>query len=391
MATNEAKLINNLFRDIKRVVKNNKINSLHEPYLGNNEKKILNECIKKNEVSSVGRYRQKFEKLISEYTGVKYAVTTSSGTAALHLALKAIGVRNNHEIIVPSLNFVASVNAILYCNAIPHFVDINPNNLGIDPKALEIYLKNIALIKNNKCINKKTNKIIFAVVPVYVFGNSYDIEKLKRVCKKFKLKIIEDSAEALGTFYKKKHAGTFGEAGCLSFNGNKIITTGGGGAVLTNSKKIYEFVKRNIFNGKLKHDYELIYEPNSLNFRMPDINAAIGCAQIKNLNYFLSLKRNLAKRYSKFFKKNNEIFFLKENLFTKSNYWLNTILIRNINLKIRKKIFLKAKKLNIPLRPIWTPLHKNNKLKKFPKSNLKNTNSVFKKIINLPSSAILGK
>ena len=225
------------FLNILKYSQKKQTNGIHEPSLNINDKKIVSECITKNEVSALGSYVKKFEDQIAKFTGSKYAVTTSTGTAALHLSLQAIGVNKNHEVLLPAFNFIAAANAILYCNATPHFVDIEKKNLSIDVNLLENYLKNILVKKNDNFINKKTKKIIYAIIPIYVFGNSYDIKKLANVCKKYKIKIIEDSAEALGTFYKKKHAGTFGIAGCLSFNGNKLITTGGGGAVITNNPK----------------------------------------------------------------------------------------------------------------------------------------------------------
>lgn len=390
MKRNEIDVINNFLSTVKKVSRAD-INYIHEPFLNHKEKMILNDCIAKNEVSAVGNYKNKFEKLIKKFTKSKYVISTSTGTSALHLALRAIGANKDHEILIPSFNFIAAANAVLYCNSTPHFVDINRKNLGVDPDYLHSYLNKISKVKNNKCINKKTNKIIYAVIPVYVFGNSYDIEKLLKVCRKFKLKMIEDSAEALGTFYKGRHAGTYGIAGCLSFNGNKIITSGSGGAVITNNKKIYEYISKLVLNGKLKHNYELIYENQSLNFRLSDLNAALGCAQIEKISFFLKLKRQLAKKYIKLFKKNNSFYFLKENSNTKSNYWLNTVILDDKHINLRSKIFQKAKLKKVPIRPVWKPLHSLNYLKKYPKSKLKNTNKMYKKVINLPSSAILGK
>ena len=390
MKRNEINLINNFLSTVKKVSRAD-INYIHEPFLNHKEKSILNDCIKKNQVSAVGNYKNKFEKLIKKFTKSKYVISTSTGTSALHLALRAIGANKDHEILIPSFNFIAAANAVLYCNSTPHFVDINSKNLGIDPDYLNSYLNKISKVKNNKCINKKTNKIIYAVIPVYVFGNSYDIEKLMKVCRKFKLKMIEDSAEALGTFYKGRHAGTYGLAGCLSFNGNKIITSGSGGAVITNNKKIYEFISKLVFNGKIKHNYELIYENQSLNFRLSDLNAALGCAQMEKISFFLKLKRQLAKKYMKLFEKNNSFYFLTENSNTKSNYWLNTVILDDKHINLRSKIFQKAKLKKVPIRPVWKPLHSLNYLKKYPKSKLKITNKMYKKVINLPSSAILGK
>ena len=229
---------------------------LHEPLFVGNEIKYIKDTIKKNFVSTSGEYVIKFENKIKNYTKAKYAIAVINGTQALYVALKALGVKKDQEILVPALTFVGTVNAISYTGAEPHFVDSNIKDLGIDCKKLEIYLNKIGKIKNNKCINRKTGKIISGIMPVHIFGHPGDIENIIRLSRKFKLKIIEDAAEALGSFYKKKHLGTFGDVGCISFNGNKIITTGGGGAIVTNQKKLAEKIKHLVSTAKVPHKWE---------------------------------------------------------------------------------------------------------------------------------------
>jgi len=383
-------LIDSFLKRLRKIPKKN-TKGIHEPQFDKKDQIIVSNCIKKNEVSGTGNYVKNFERAIASLTGSKYVIATSTGTSALHLALQANGVGKNHEVLVPAFNFIAAANAILYCGATPHFVEINKKNLGIDVDYLSNYLKKIAVKKNNFFINRKTKKKIYAIVPVYVFGNSYDVTKLLNLCKKYKIKIIEDSAEALGTFYKKKHAGTFGKAGCLSFNGNKIITTGLGGAVITNNHKLYTNIRDKVDNGKKKNTFELVYEQKTLNFRMASINAALGISQIKKLKKFLLLKKKLSNQYFKLFKDIKGVRYITEDKFTKSNHWLNAVEIDFKNNKQRIELFKKAKKLKIPIRPAWTPLNKLNYLKKFPKSSLYKSDKIYKKIICLPSSAILGQ
>lgn len=389
MRKNYHKKVETLFISIKKIIK--KTTALHEPFTNNEELKILYSCLKKNEISAVGNFNKKFSNLLSKYTGSKYVILTSSGSSALHISLKAIGLGEGNEVLIPSLNFVAGLNAVIYAGGTPHFIDICQKNLSVDTEYLEKYLNEVSVIKNGKCINTKTNKVIEAIIPVYIFGYPFEILKLKKICKKYKIKIVEDAAEALGTFIKKKHAGTFGQVGCLSFNGNKIITTGSGGAILTNNKKIYLFAKNEISNWKIKNKVELIYKKPSLNFRMADLNAALGYAQLKKINFFLKLKKNLFKKYEKIFDKFSLAELYKPNNFKNANNWLISIILKDNNKSLRKIFFKIAEQYKIPLRPIWYPLHKIKHYKRFPKSSLKNTNMIYKKIINLPSSAILGK
>ena len=382
-------LENNIIKKIKSVLGKKKIYPLHEPFFFGNEKKYLLKVLKKNSVSSIsgGEFIDKFEKKIKNFTKAKYCVLVINGTEALHLSLIALGVKNNDEVLLPSLTFSGTANAIMYCNAIPHFVDSELETLGIDPVKLENYLKKISIIKNNECFNKKTKRRIRAIIPVHVFGNICKIDEILKIANKYKLKLLEDSAESLGSFFHNKHSGIFGDLGCLSFNGNKIITTGGGGAIITNNKSLAKKVRHLSATAKIKHQWEYIHDRVGYNFKMANLNAALGSAQIENLNKLLKLKRRLFNRYYNEFKKVKGIALVCEQKYSKSNYWLNTIFINNSSIKKRNKILRLGHQNKIFLRPSWKPLHTLIHLKKMPRMNLAQTIKIYKSCINLPSSA----
>jgi len=371
---------------IKRVVGDG-IHNLHEPLFNGNEIKYLKKTIKTNYVSSIGPFVDKFESRIKKFTKSKYCISVVNCTEALHLSLVASGVKSGEEVIVPSITFAGTANAIIHSSAIPHFVDSELETLGIDPIKLEKYLKKIAIKKGHYYFNNKTKRKISAIVPVHIFGNICKIEKLIKIAKKYNLIVIEDAAEALGSFYKKKHAGTFGLVGCISFNGNKIITTGGGGAIVTNNKSLAKKIKHLSTTAKVSHAYEYIHDAVGYNFRMPNINAALGCAQIENLNKFLKSKRKLFLKYCSEFSKNKNIRIIKNQINSKSNNWLNTIFIRNLSIKTKKKILNFAHKNKIYLRPVWRPLHQLSHFKSMPRMNLDQANTIYASCINLPSSA----
>jgi len=305
----------------------------------------------------------------------------------LHLSIIACGIKNNDEVLVPTITFVGTGNAILYSGAIPHFVDSEIETLGIDPLKLERYLEKIAIKKGKFYFNKKTFRRIRAIIPVHIFGNICQIDNILKIAKKYNLIVIEDAAEALGSFYKKKHAGTFGLVGCFSFNGNKIITTGGGGAIITNNKLLAKKIKHLSITAKINHRWEYIHDTVGYNFRMPNLNAALGSAQIENLNKFLKSKRKLFLRYSEEFLKINDVRLIKNPRFCKSNNWLNTIFIKNSSIKKRNKVLSLAQKNLIFLRPVWKPLHKLKHFNNMPKMNLDVAMKIYKSCINLPSSA----
>jgi perosamine synthetase len=361
--------------------------SLHEPYFCRNEWKYVKKTLDDNYVSSIGSFVDKFEDQIKKFTKSKYAVSVVNGTEALHLSLVACGVKNNDEVFVPTITFAGTANAITYAGAVPHFVDSELETLGIDPIKLEKYLQKISIKKGKFYFNKKTNRRISAIMPVHVFGNICQIDKILKIAKKYNLIVIEDAAEALGSFLHNKHAGTFGLTGCFSFNGNKILTTGGGGAIITNNKLLAKKIKHLSTTAKINDPWEYIHDAVGYNFRMPNLNAALGSAQFENLNRFLQSKRKLFNNYEKEFKLVNDISILKERKSSKSNYWLNTIYIKNLSIKKRNQILRLAHKNKIFLRPVWRPLHTLKHFKKMPKMNIDVAIKIYKSCINVPSSA----
>ena len=359
---------------------------LHEPRFFGNEKKYLNECIDTAFVSSVGKFVDKFENKIAKYTGAKYAVATSSGTSAIHISLILAGVETNDEVITQPLNFVASCNAISYCNAKPLFIDVDKDTMGLSPFALKSFLEQNTIIKNRKCINKKTKRIIKACVPMHSYGHSCRIEEIKKILKKYHIFLIEDASESLGSLYKNKHTGTFGKLGVISFNGNKIVTAGGGGCLITNDIKLKKKAKHLTTTAKVPHNWDFKHDMIGYNYRMPNINAALLLAQLENLNDFIVNKRNLAKRYEDFFKNTGWKFF-KEPKNCKSNYWLNSIILKN---KTQRDQFLTVTNANgIMTRPIWILMNKLPMFKNAEHADLKNSQWLNNRIVNLPSSVII--
>ena len=361
--------------------------SLHEPYFCGNEWKYVKKTLDENYVSSIGSFVNKFENQIKKFTKSKYAIPVVNGTEALHLSLVACGIKSNDEVLLPTITFVGSANAVIYSGATPHFVDSEFETLGIDPLKLEKYLQKITVKKGNFYFNKRTKKRIKAIMPVHIFGNICKIDKILIIAKKYNLIVIEDAAEALGSFFKNKHAGTFGLVGCFSFNGNKILTTGGGGAIITNNKLLAKKIKHLSTTAKNNHRWEYIHDAVGYNFRMPNLNAALGSAQIENLHKFLRSKRKLFLRYYKEFSKVNDVILIKNPEFSKCNNWLNTIFIRNSSIKKRNKVLAMAQKNQIFMRPIWKPLHTLKHLNKMPRMNLDAAIKIYESCINLPSSA----
>ena len=356
---------------------------LHEPKFFGNEKKYLNQCIDTTFVSSVGKFIDKFEKKIVKYTGAKYAVATTNGTSALHVSLILAGVEQNDEVITQPLNFVASCNAISYCNAKPIFVDVDRDTMGLSPSALSSFLEKNTKIKNKKCINKKTKKIIRACIPMHSYGHPCRIDEIKKILKKYHIFLIEDAAESLGSFYKSKHTGTYGKLGVISFNGNKIITAGGGGCIITNDKILAKKAKHITTTAKIPHKWNFNHDLIGYNYRMPNLNAALLIAQLENLNYFLKSKYKIARKYEFFFKK-KEYNFFKEPKNSRSNYWLNSIIFAN---KKQRDQFLKETNFNgIMTRPIWRLMNKLPMFKECQAINLKNANFLESRVVNIPSS-----
>jgi len=379
------KIENKILKAIQKITKKRNL-PLHEPVFFGNEKKYLNDCVDSTFVSSKGDYVKKFEKLLEKYTNVKNVILVNSGTSALHIALHAMNIKVEDEVILPSMTFVATANAIKYCNATPHFVDSEEGTLGMDPIALERWLKKIVIKKGNYSFNKYTNKRISAIVPMHTFGHPCKINELIKIAREYNLKLIEDAAESLGSFYNGKHVGGFGNIGILSFNGNKTITTGAGGAILTNNTKQANQIRHIISTAKLKHPYEYIHDNVGYNYRMPNLNASIGLAQLENINKIIKNKRNLYFLYKELFSNIDEIDLFKEPPNCKSNYWLQTIILKKQNKKLRNNILIHTNQKQIMTRPVWKLLHKLKPFKDCPKSPLPKAMSLENRIINIPSS-----
>jgi perosamine synthetase len=358
---------------------------LHEPFFRGNEKKYLLECIDSTYVSSVGKFVDAFERKVEEYTGSKRAVVIVNGTEALHFALKLVGVQNNDEVITQPLTFVATANSITYCNAHPIFVDVDLDTLGLSPEALSNFLNQNAEIKKDICINKNTQRRIAACIPMHTYGHPCKIDKIVEICEAWKIEVVEDAAESIGSFYKNKHTGTFGKIGVLSFNGNKTITTGGGGMLLTNDEKLGSHAKYLSTQAKVNHLWEYYHDEIGYNYRMPNLNAALGMAQMEQLDYILMKKRKLSEKYFDFFK-NKEIAFFAEPKNSQSNFWLNAIFLKN---EQERDEFLKFTNENgVMTRPAWKLMHKLPMFKHCNRSDLSNAEWIEYHLVNIPSSVI---
>jgi len=359
---------------------------LHEPRFFGNEKKYLNECIDSTFVSSVGKFVDEFEEKIANYTGAKYAIATSNGTSALHISLLLVDVDKNSEVITQPLTFVATCNAISYCGAKPIFVDVDKDTMGLSPSALKYFLENHTRVKKQQCINNKTGKVIKACVPMHTFGHPCRIDEIKDICDHYHINVIEDAAESLGSLYKGKHTGTFGQVGVMSFNGNKIITAGGGGCIVTNDKALAKKAKHLTTTAKVPHKWDFNHDMVGYNYRMPNLNAALLVAQLENLDKFISSKRKLANVYETFFNSNNYV-FVKEPMDSKSNYWLNSIILKNK--KQRDEFLDEINSSGVMTRPIWTLMNKLPMFRYAQCGDLKNSEWLEDRVVNLPSSAIL--
>lgn len=363
--------------------------ALHEPCFIGNEKKYLLECIDSGFVSSVGEFVTRFEEALKEKTKARFVIATNTGTAALHIALLANGIDENCEVITQSISFVATANAIAYTGAKPVFLDIDENTLSLSPKALEHFLENQTYQKDNLSYNKTTHKPIKACVIMHTFGLSAHIKAIKELCEKYHILLIEDAAEALGSTYENKALGTFGKCGILSFNGNKIITGGCGGAILSDDENLAKLVRHLSTTAKIPHPYEYDHDRIAYNYRLCNINAAILLAGLENLELFLENKRELAKIYKDFFKNHDKCKFIDEKSNEKSNFWLNTLLFKDENLR---NIFLEeCLKNNIFVRPIWKSLPSLKAFQNCQSNELINTKNLEKRLVNLPSSVRIKK
>ncbi len=374
---------------IKKITGKKKID-LHTPYFEEIDYKYVKECIKSSFVSTqAGDFLNKFKKKIKDITNSKFVVLLNSGSSGIFLALRSINIKKNEEVLIPTLNYIANANAIKTLNAVPHFIDSNLNCFGIDVKKLEIYLKKNFKIYKRKTINIKSGNFVSCLIVTHIFGASSNISEITKLCKKYNIKLIEDASEALGSFYGKRHLGTFGDVGILSFNGNKIITSGAGGALLTNKYNIFNKAEHLAQNAKLSHKWKYNYNDLGYNIKMPNLNASLGFAQIQKLKKFISSKKKLFKYYEKILEENNSFYLVKPFKKLSWNYWLITILLNSENINTRNKVINKLNKNGINARPIWQLNHKISIYKNCPKMDLSNAEKLEKKIINIPSSAHL--
>jgi len=379
-----------IYSSIKKVVKNGP-RDLHIPALGNKELQNINICIKENMVSSIGRFTNEFEERIKKLTKAKHAIAVTNGTCALQLCLHMLDINKNDEVLMPALNFIAGANAVSALKAEPHFIDSQIYDLGINTKKLDIYLQKILIKKNGVNYNRYTKKRIKVLMVTHIFGHPCNLDEILKLAKKFNLLVVEDAAEGIGSFYKKKHVGIFGIFGVLSFNGNKTITTGGGGIILTNNNKLADLTRHISNTAKIPHKWAYRYSHVGFNYRMPNLNAALGCAQLQNLSKFITSKRKLYLKYSSNFKNVDKVSIMREPLNCKSNYWLQTLILTSESHRERNKIIKFLNDKGFRVRPVWDLINKNRPYRNCQKMDLSEANMLEKKLINLPSSAILGE
>ncbi len=360
--------------------------SLHEPLFSGREKDYVLECLDTGWVSSAGRFVDLFEKRLAEYTGVGWAVAVVNGTAALHICLVLAGVEAGDEVLMPTLTFVATANAVSYLGAVPHFVDSEEQTLGLDPAKLADYLRDVAEVRGEECFNRHTGRRLRAVVPMHTFGHPVDLGPLLELCDAYHLVLIEDAAESLGSYYRGKHTGRWGRAAALSFNGNKIITTGGGGAVLTDDETLGRWAKHLTTTAKLPHRWSYVHDQVGYNYRLPNLNAALGCAQLERLPGLLQQKRTLADRYVEAFRDFEGARVFTEPAFALSNYWLNVLLLDPASAPLRDALLDASHKAGFMTRPVWTPMHQLPMYREAPRMDLSTAESLSQRIINLPSS-----
>lgn len=364
---------------------------LHEPAFAGNEWNYLKECLDSTFVSSVGRFVDRFEAELAAFTGAKHAVAVVNGTAALHIALKLAGVQPQEEVIVPALTFVATANAVAYCGAVPHFAESCARTLGLDPRRLRAHLEAGSELSSGRCVNRATGRIIRAVVPMHTFGHPVDLEELLAVCRDFNLELVEDAAESLGSTYHGRHTGTFGRLGTLSFNGNKTITTGGGGAILTNDPELARRAKHLTTTAKLPHAWEYRHDEVGYNYRLPNLNAALGCAQLEQLPGLLADKRVLFQRYQAAFAGVPGVALVDEPPQCRSNFWLQTLVLDPGQAAERDPILHAANAAGFMSRPVWTLMHELAPYRDCPRMNLAVAESLAARVLNIPSSPGLSR
>lgn len=371
---------------VRDIYQTNDFIPLHKPTFDGNEQKYVLETIQSTFVSSVGKFVDEFEQKIEAYTGTARAVATVNGTAALHGALYMAGVTHGDFVITQALTFVATCNALHHMGAEPIFVDVSSISLGLCPKAMDEFLTENAERTQTGCVHRETQRPIRAVVPMHTFGHPVEIDELMTVCLKWNITLVEDAAESLGSFYKGKHTGTFGAFGAVSFNGNKIITTGGGGMVLCKTKEAGAHTKHVTTTAKVPHPFEFYHDEAGFNYRMPNINAALGCAQMEVLEQYLAQKRVLAHRYQEFFTQ-TDFKFVVEPEYAKSNYWLNAVVCPSV--QARDELLKQTNEAGVMTRPIWKLMHRLPMFKDAPRGDLTQSEHIEAHLVNLPSSPVL--
>lgn len=360
--------------------------ALHEPEFAGNEWRYVKECLDTGWVSSAGRFVDRFEKEIASYTGAAHAVAIVNGTAALHVCLMLAGVRHGDEVIAPALTFVATANAIAYCGAVPHFADCEERTLGLDPVKLGDHLEAIGERRQDGLYNRRTGRRIAAVAVMHAFGHPADLDGLNALCRRYGVPLIEDAAESLGSFYKGRHTGNDGLVSAFSFNGNKIITTGGGGAVITNDPALARRAKHLTTTAKLTHRWAFKHDEVGYNYRLPNLNAALGCAQLEQLEGFVARKRALAAKYKAAFHGLSGLRVVGEPDGCQSNYWLNVLLLDQTMAGLRDEILSATNDDGFMTRPAWDPMHQLPMFQACPRMDLSVTEDLYRRLVNLPSS-----
>lgn len=378
---------NKVINFIKDLYGNQEFTPLAVPVFPGNEKKYLNECIDTTFVSSVGKFVDRFEEDMARYTGAKKAVVCVSGTNALHMAMMLVGVERDDEVLTQALTFIATCNAISYIGAHPVFIDVDRSTMGLSPDALKTWLAQNAEIRNGQCYNKNTGRRVKACVPMHTFGHPVRIDEIAAICNEYHIELVEDAAESIGSKYKNIHTGLFGKVGALSFNGNKTITTGGGGMLLFMDEELGAMAKHLTTQAKVPHRWEFRHDHIGYNYRMPNINAALGCAQLEHLDEFIENKRQTASAYAEFFKNVDDIDFFTEPENSYSNYWLNVVILKDRN--AQQQFLQETNDNGVMTRPIWELMNRLPMFEKCEHDSLANTIWFADRVVNIPSSVRL--
>jgi perosamine synthetase len=387
--TRQAELAADFVDRLRLVVGSRSFAPLHEPEFAGEEWTLVKDCLDTGWVSSVGKYVDRFEAEVAERCGAPYGIAVVNGTAALHAAFRALSIEPADEIIMPALTFVATANAAMYAGAVPHFVDSAMDTLGMDPVALRTHLERVADRRAGRTINAQTGRPIAAIVPMHAFGHPVDMDAILAVAAEFEIPVVEDAAESLGSLYKGRRCGGIGRVGVLSFNGNKIVTTGGGGAVVTNDPDLAHRIKHLTTTAKTPHRWAFNHDEVGYNYRLPNINAALGCAQLARLDNFVRRKRRLAARYFAAFAGCDGLTVFREPSFATSNYWLNAVLLDESETSARDVLLAAANDAGLMCRPPWILMHRLPMYEACPRATLSTAEAIEARLINIPSSATL--